>query len=79
MLGSIIYSTSRPEFLEPGLEFLSKGLAKSGVIEEHYPVVLSSMIETIKEEPGNHSTPDLLSAWEKTLVNVTGEMRKYTN
>ncbi|PTX43511.1 class 3 adenylate cyclase [Christiangramia gaetbulicola] len=78
MLGGIVYSMSRPEHLETGLAFLGKSHAKYGVTEEHYPVVLSSMIETIREELGEHCTPDLISAWEQVLVYVTDEMKKYT-
>lgn len=79
MLGGIVYSMSRPEHLETGLAFLGKSHAKYGVTKEHYPVVISSMMETIQEELGEHCTEKLLSAWEQVLIYVTDEMKKYTN
>lgn len=77
MLGSIVYSLSRPENLKTGLEFLGKSHYRYGVRKEHYPVVLSSMLETIEEQLGEHSTPRLLMAWEQALTYVTGEMMKF--
>ena len=79
MLGGIVYSMSRPEHLERGLAFLGKSHARYGVTKDHYPVVLSSMMETIEEELGDHSRPDLLEAWRTVLIHVTDEMKKYTD
>ncbi|MUP47428.1 2Fe-2S iron-sulfur cluster binding domain-containing protein [Gramella sp. BOM4] len=78
MLGSIVYSLSRPENLKTGLEFLGKSHYRYGVRKEHYPVVVSSMMETIEEQLGGHATPKLLAAWDQALAYVTGEMMKFT-
>ena len=37
------------------------------------------MIDTIKEELGENSTAELITAWKKILIYVTDEMRKYTD
>ena len=65
--------------MERGLAFLGKSHARYGVTKDHYPVVLSSMMETIEEELGDHSRPDLLEAWRTVLIHVTDEMKKYTD
>ena len=79
MLGGIVYSMSRPEHLDMGLKALGKSHARYGVKEEHYPVVLASMIETIQEELGEMYTEQLGQAWEEALTTVTTEMKKYTS
>ncbi|MDR5589907.1 adenylate/guanylate cyclase domain-containing protein [Christiangramia sp. SM2212] len=79
MLGGIVYSLSRPEHLETGLAFLGKSHARYGVTKDHYPVVLSSMMETIQEQLGDECSPKLIEAWEKALLYITNEMKKYTN
>ena len=77
MLGGIVYSMSRPEHLDLGLRLLGKSHVKYGVVEEHYPVVLESLIETIKEELGEMGNERLYKAWEQALKKVTSEMKKY--
>ncbi|MEM6631098.1 MAG: adenylate/guanylate cyclase domain-containing protein, partial [Bacteroidota bacterium] len=46
MLGSIVYSLSRPEHLTLGLKKLGKSHVKYGVEAAHYPVVKEAMLET---------------------------------
>jgi len=49
------------------------------VLEEHYPVVLESLKETIREELGELFTERIGKAWEKALINVTNKMKKYAS
>ena len=79
MLGSIVYSMSRPEYLKLGLKSLGKSHARYGVLEEHYPVVLESLKETIKEELGELFTERIGKAWESALIDVTTEMKNYAS
>lgn len=79
MLGGIVYSMSRPEYLELGLKSLGKSHARYGVLEEHYPIVLESLKETIKEELGELFTERIGKAWERALIDVTTEMKKYAS
>jgi len=77
MLGGIIYTMSRPDHLALGLKELGKNHSRYGVKAEHYPVVLESLLETIKEELGEIYNENLATAWEQTLTFVTSEMKKY--
>jgi len=77
MLAGIVYSMSRPEHLSLGLKLLGESHSRYGVLEEHYPVVLSCLLETIKENLGENYTPQLIDAWEKALITITSEMKKY--
>jgi len=77
MLGGIVYSMSRPEFLELGLKTLSESHVRYGVMEEHYPIVLESLSETIREELGDLYTERIGKAWEQALIDVTNEMKRY--
>jgi len=79
MLGSIVYSMSRPEHIESGLKSLGESHSRYGVLEEHYPVVLESLKETIREELGDLFTDRIGKAWEKALINVTTKMKKYAS
>jgi len=79
MLGGIVYSMSRPEYLELGLKSLGESHARYGVLEEHYPVVLESLKETIREELGELFTERIGMAWERALIDVTTEMKKYAS
>lgn len=77
MLGGIVYSMSRPEHLTLGLKLLGESHARYGVLEAHYPIVLSCLLETIKEELGDYYSGQLIIAWEKALTMITTEMKKY--
>ncbi|WP_274474340.1 adenylate/guanylate cyclase domain-containing protein [Mangrovimonas aestuarii] len=78
MLGSIVYSMSRPEYLEMGLKTLGKNHYRYGVREEYYPIVLDCLMATIKEQLGEQYTEQIGTAWYKALLSVTDEMKKYT-
>lgn len=77
MLAGIVYSMSRPEHLSLGLKLLGQSHSRYGVLEEHYPIVLSSLLETIKEELGEYYSGQLIKAWEQALITITSEMKKY--
>ncbi len=77
MLAGIVYSMSRPEHLNLGLKLLGESHTRYGVLKEHYPIVLSSLLETIKENLGEIYSDQLIEAWERTLITVTSEMKKY--
>ena len=77
MLGGIVYSMSRPHHHEMGLHELGKNHARYGVRHEHYPVVLASMLETIREQLGAFYTEQLGMAWEQALTKVTNAMKTY--
>ena len=74
MLGGIVYSLSRPEFLKMGLKTLGKSHAKYGVKPEYYPIVLDILLETIKEELGDCYTTKLGNAWKMALTYIISEM-----
>lgn len=77
MLGGIVYSLSRPEFLRMGLKTLGRSHEKYGVKPNYYPVVQETLLETIKEELGDLYTDRLGEAWEKTLAFVAEEMMNW--
>ncbi|TXG35732.1 adenylate/guanylate cyclase domain-containing protein [Seonamhaeicola maritimus] len=77
MLGGIVYSMSRPEHLALGLKLLGQSHVRYGVHQEHYPIVLECLTETIEEELGEMCNPQLLSAWKQALETVTSEMKRY--
>ncbi|PQB05864.1 adenylate/guanylate cyclase domain-containing protein [Aureitalea marina] len=77
MLGGIVYSMSRPEYLNMGLKLLGESHVKYGVTEEHYPVVLKALLDTIAETLGDMYSGKLMKAWEDALTLITSEMKKY--
>ncbi|UKM65939.1 2Fe-2S iron-sulfur cluster-binding protein [Flavobacteriaceae bacterium GSB9] len=77
MLAGIVYSMSRPDHLSLGLKLLGQSHSRYGVLKEHYPIVLSALLETIKEELGEFYTDQLINAWEQALTIITNEMKKY--
>lgn len=77
MLGGIVYTLSRPEYLKLGLRELGKNHARYGVRSEYYPVVLQSMLETIREQLGDFYNDNLGKAWEQALNMVISEMKMH--
>ena len=77
MLGGIVYSLSRPEFLKMGLRTLGRSHEKYGVKPEYYPLVQEILMETIKEELGALYTEKLGEAWNQALTFVTSEMANW--
>ena len=79
MLGGIVYSMSRPEYLNMGLKLLGQSHVKYGVTEAHYPIVLKALLETIKESLGDMYSGKLMQAWEDALTMITNEMKRYAS
>lgn len=77
MLGGIVYSLSRPEFLTMGLKTLGRSHEKYGVKPEYYPLVQETLLEAIKEELGELYTDKLGEAWNQALSFVTSEMTNW--
>ena len=77
MLGGIIYSLSRPEYLIMGLKSLGRQHLSYGVKAEHYPVVQEALLETIEEVLGDYSNYKVIHAWETALGLVMKSMQSY--
>ncbi|TNE65445.1 MAG: 2Fe-2S iron-sulfur cluster binding domain-containing protein [Bacteroidetes bacterium] len=77
MLGGIVYSLSRPEYLVMGLKALGKSHERYGVRPEYYPVVEEVLLETIREELGDMYTPELGEAWKQALHFITEQMTNW--
>ena len=77
MLGGIIYSLSRPEYLILGLKSLGRQHKGYGVQKEHYPIVKEVLLETIEDELGDACTHKVRFAWQSALDLVTQSMQSY--
>lgn len=79
MLGGIIYSLSRPEYLKLGLKSLGHQHEQYGVKKYHYPLVRDLLLETIGDQLGEAFTPKVNKAWEKALDIVIAGMGAIDN
>ncbi len=79
MLGGIVYSLSRPEYLILGLRSLGRQHKTYGVEKEHYPIVKEALLETIEEELGEACNYKILHAWESALDLVIHSMKSNEN
>ena len=77
MLGGIIYSLSRPEYLILGLKSLGRQHKGYGVQKEHYPIVKEVLLETIEDELGDACTHKVRYAWQSALDLVAQSMQSY--
>ena len=77
MLVGIVYAMSRPEQMSMGLAKLGKSHAGYGVKAEHYPIVLSVLLEVIKECLGSNLTESVENAWQTALTLVTDRMKNW--
>jgi len=77
MLGGIVYSLSRPEYLILGLKSLGRQHKTYGVEQAHYPVIKEALLETIEEELGEASNYKILHAWGNALDLVIHSMQSY--
>lgn len=77
MLGGIVYSLSRPEYLILGLKSLGRQHQSYGVERAHYPVVKKALLETIEEQLGEQGNFKVLNAWENALDLVIHSMQSY--
>ena len=74
MLGGIVYSLSRPEYLQLGLRKLGKDHVKYGVTKDLYPIVKDLLLETIEEELGDLYHKEVKEAWEVAIGLVVEVM-----
>jgi len=77
MLGGIIYSLSRPEYLILGLRSLGQQHEGYGVRREHYPIVREALLETIEDKLGEACTHKVRHAWQSALDLVVQSMQSY--
>ncbi len=77
MLGGIVYSLSRPEYLLLGLKSLGRQHKGYGVHKDHYPVVRQALLETIQEQLGENKSEKIMHAWESALDLVIHSMQNY--
>ena len=75
MLGSIVYSLSRPQYLKMGLKSLGQNHVRYGVKNEYYPVVKEAMLETIPEILGEHYNERVGQAWEMAMDFIIDAMK----
>ncbi len=75
MLGGIVYSLARPEYLMLGLKRLGQSHLRYGVKNEFYPVVKEAMLETIPEVLGDLYRKEIGHAWEGALDFVIDAMK----
>ncbi len=74
MLRGIIYTLSRPEFLQMGLKALGNQHRDYGVKREHYPVVKQALLQTIAEELGDEYTEEIGRAWDEAISMIVAIM-----
>ena len=77
MLGGIVYSLSRPEYLMLGLKSLGQQHKSYGVHKAHYPVVRQALLETITEQLGDQCNNDTIEGWGKALDLVIHSMQSH--
>lgn len=77
MLGGIVYSLSRPEYLILGLKALGRQHKGYGVKRDHYPLIRDMLLETIEEELGDICTYNIKYAWKSALDLVIHSMQNY--
>ncbi len=77
MLGSIVYSLSRPEHLMMGLKKLGQSHYRYGVKDEYYPLVKATMLATIAEILADLHTPLIHKAWGQALDFVIEGMMSW--
>lgn len=79
MLGGIVYSLSRPDYLILGLKSLGRQHKAYGVEIGHYPIIKEALLETIEEELGDGCNYKIMHAWENALDLVIQSMQSYEN
>jgi len=77
MLGGIVYSLSRPEYLSMGLKKLGQNHYRYGVKDEYYPIVKAAMLETIDEIIEDIDTEKILKAWSTAMDFVIDTMKNW--
>lgn len=77
MLGGIVYSLSRPEYLKTGLKKLGENHRNYGVKDEHYPIIKEALIYTIDNSLGERRSGKTMDAWSAALDFVTETMQNW--
>lgn len=67
----LITSLNNIEKLLPALKSLGKRHSNYGIQEYHYQIVGGALIYTLKKSLGEHYTPEVEAAWEKTYGLVS--------
>ncbi|MEM8900049.1 MAG: adenylate/guanylate cyclase domain-containing protein [Bacteroidota bacterium] len=75
MVGGIVYSLSRPEYLVSGLKRLGRNHLNYGVKGKYYPIIREAMLKTIEETLGDKKTKSMMNAWAGALDFVTNTMQ----
>ncbi len=76
MLGGVVYSLSRPEYLALGLRALGEQHQHYGVKAKHYPLVKDVLLETIYEQLGETATPEVQACWAQAIEKVISLMQE---
>lgn len=79
MLGAIVYSLSRPDYLLLGLKKLGQNHLRYGVKNEYYPLVKETMLETIVDVLADFYRPTIGEAWSKALDFIIENMMPATS
>jgi len=74
MLGSIVYSLSRPDYLKMGLKSLGRNHIRYGVKDDYYPFVKEAMLESIPEILGENYNRTIGRAWAQALDFIIDAM-----
>lgn len=77
MLGGIVYSLSRPEYLVMGLKKLGQNHHRYGVKDEYYPVVKEAVLETIAEVLDDVELDRIIEAWASAMDFVIENMKSW--
>lgn len=79
MLGGIVYSLARPEYLVLGLKKLGQNHNRYGVKEAHYPIVKNVFLDTLPDVLGIMYKPSIREAWSQALDFVLDTMKEGAN
>lgn len=78
MLGGIVYSLARPEYLVLGLKKLGKNHQRYGVKEAYYPIVKQVFLDTLPEVLEDLYKPTISVVWSQALDFVLDTMKEGT-
>ena len=73
-LSTAIENLQNLEELAPILKNLGADHVPRGILKEHYPVVMSAVVKTLKDNLGAIFTPAVQKAWKVTLNIVQDTM-----
>ena len=77
MLETVVYASSRPEYLALGLTALGGRHSEYGVKSKHYEVFRDCLLDAIRVTLGDERyTEEVAGAWESTLDSLTQMMQR---